>query len=70
MPLFRPSDTVGAMWVSYCLDQAYIATRQNVANRDFIFFREEQQNHVVICHIFVVKRDKKITIHNGARGFG
>ena len=37
MSLYRPSDTVGAAWVTYCLDQAYIEPRQNVTNRDFMF---------------------------------
>ena len=41
MPLHRPSDTVGAAWVTLCLDQAYIEPRQNISNRDFIFFREK-----------------------------
>ena len=41
MPLYRPSHTVGAAWVTYCLDQAYIEPRQNVSNRDFIFYRSK-----------------------------
>ena len=41
MSLYRPSDTVGEVWVTQCLDQAYIEPRQNVSNRDFIFFREK-----------------------------
>ena len=41
MPLYRPSDTVGAAWVTQCLDQAYFEPRQNVSNRDFVFFREK-----------------------------
>ena len=53
MPLNRPSDTVGAAWVPSYLDQAYIEPRQNVANRDFIFFREKlKKNHVVIRDFF------------------
>ena len=28
MPLYRPSDTVGAVWVTWCLDQAHIEPRQ------------------------------------------
>ena len=34
MPLYRPSNTVGEVWVTWCLDQAYIEPRQNVSNRD------------------------------------
>ena len=44
MPLYRPSDTAGAVWITQCLDQAYIKPRQNVSNRDFIFFREKLKN--------------------------
>ena len=41
MPLYGLSHTVDAAWITSCLDQAYIGPRQNVANRDFIFFREK-----------------------------
>ena len=35
------SDTVGAAWVTECLDQVYIEPRQNVTNRDFVFVRKK-----------------------------
>ena len=46
-----------------CLDQAYIEPQQNVSNRGFIFLGKSKKNHV-IQDIFVVNRDKKITIHD------
>ena len=60
MPLYRLSDTVGAAWVTSCLDQAYIEPRQNVLNRDFIWGGGKlKKNHVVIRDLFVVNRAKK-----------
>ena len=60
MPLYRPSDTVGAAWVTFCLDQAHIEPQQNVSNRDFILFKGKlQKNHAVIRDIFSVNSDKK-----------
>ena len=53
MPLYRPSDTVCAVWVTQCLDQAYIEPRQNVSNHDFIFFKQKLKKKRV------VNRDKK-----------
>ena len=65
IPLYRPSDTVGAAWVTYSLDQAYIEPRQNVVNRDLFFQGKVKKNHVVIRDIFVVNRDKqKKTFHD------
>ena len=40
--------------------QAYIEPRQNVSNRDFIFFRGKQKKKAgVILDLFVANRDKK-----------
>ena len=65
IPLYRPSDTVGAAWVTYSLDQAYIEPGQNVVNRDLFFQGKVKKNHVVIRDIFVVNRDKqKKTFHD------
>ena len=52
MPLYRPSDTVGAACITSCLDQAYIAPRQNVANRDFFFLKGKAEDNVVIRDFF------------------
>ena len=43
MPLYRPSDTVGAVIVTWYLDQAYIEPLHIVTNRDFIFRKEVEK---------------------------
>ena len=60
MPLQRPSETVGKVWGTQCLDQTHIEPRQNVSNRDFFLGGGKAKiNHVVIRDLFVVNRDKK-----------
>ena len=61
MPLYRPSDRCGLRSALI----RHISSHDKTSRIVIIFFREKmKKNHVVIRDLFVVNRDKKITIHD------